>query len=343
MARKGIICGGCWLVDKTKILDRWPEEETLARILKSSSQGGGPAMNIAVDLKRLGGDFPVVGVGAIGDDPEGDYILDVCRRHGIDTTHLAVTEAVTAFTDVMTNGETGKRTFFHAQGAGSMLTPDFFDFDVLPQEPSVFHMGAPGIHDGLDAPCGEHANGWAATLEKAQAAGYQTNMELISMAPERIRELAHPCLPHLDTIIINDVEVGALADLKTVTNGATDLVAVEDAALKTLELGVKHMVAVHFPGGCIVARPGKPVYTSPSVNVPPDKIQSAVGAGDAFAAGIMFGRIEGWSIEKSVALAGAAAAACICSMSTNEAFGTAEECLAQAEEWGWRDTGLQSI
>lgn len=343
MTRDGIICGGCWLVDKTKIVDHWPKEETVARILESTSYGGGPAMNIAVNLKRLGGKFPVVAVGAIGDDAEGAYLLDVCKRHDIDNTNLVtMVGTTTSFTDVMTSMETGKRTFFHAQGAGALLTPDSFDFTELPPT-RIFHLGAPGIHDGLDVPRGDHANGWAATLKTAQKAGYQTNMELISLLPERLAELALPCLEHLDTIIINDVEVGALAGMTTVIDGVTQLEMVEQAARKVLSMGVKRMASVHFPGGCMVARPGEPVLAWPSVKVPAEEIISAVGAGDAFAAGLMFGYLDGWPIENSVALANGAAAACLCSLSTNEAIGTVEECLSLAERWGWREKILGAI
>lgn len=337
MVKKGVICGGCWLVDKTKIIDRWPEEESLAVIHEETLQGGGPAMNMAVNLKRLGGGFPVAAVGAVGDDHEGRRILEVCGRYGIDTAGLCVMPGVkTSYTDVMTNRNTGKRTFFHCQGAGGLLTPEHFDFSTTPEDAAVFHLGAPGIHDAMDAPYKDEANGWAATLKKARAAGLRANMELISLPPERIAALARPCLPHLNTIIINDAEVGALAGMETVRGGETDLKAVERAAYDVLDRGVSDLAAVHFPGGCLIARPGKPPHISPSVKVPPGEIVSSVGAGDAFASGLMFGLIEQWPLEKAVALAHAAAAACLRSMSTHEAFGPAGECLALAEKWGVR-------
>ena len=45
--------------------------------------------------------------------------------------------------------------------------------------------------------------------------------------------------------------------------------------------------------------------------LPPERIASAVGAGDAFAAGVLHGLHEGWPRPRSVDLGFRAAAACL--------------------------------
>jgi len=71
MERRGIICGGCWIVDCNNSISAWPKEETLAVIHSREIRGGGPSHNLSVDLARLGAPFPLWGMGVVGDDDGG--------------------------------------------------------------------------------------------------------------------------------------------------------------------------------------------------------------------------------------------------------------------------------
>jgi sugar/nucleoside kinase (ribokinase family) len=61
-----------------------------------------------------------------------------------------------------------------------------------------------------------------------------------------------------------------------------------------------------------------------------------VGAGDAFAAGVLFGLHEGWSVEECLRLAAASAAACVRGQNTSDGIRAAHDCLADGEKWGYR-------
>lgn len=336
MSESGVLCGGCWLVDINKVIDHWPAEEGVASICEESMQSGGPGMNLAVNLKRLGAQYPVVGVGLVGDDAQGTFILERCKRYGIDASHIGVQQgARTSYTDALINRLNGKRTFFHSQGANRLLTPEHFNFTDL--DVRLFHLGAPGLHDGMDAPCGGEANGWAYLFKKARAAGFRTNLELVSVRAELLVELARPCLPHLDFMIVNDVEAGAVAGVPTMQGAETDLDGVQEAAANLLKRGVHEMVAIHFPKGCVIARPGYEPLVIFSINIPREKIICSVGAGDAFASGLLFGILEGMDLEQAARLGHAAAAVNLGSMSTNECLPAADQCLEQAGKWGWRE------
>jgi sugar/nucleoside kinase (ribokinase family) len=93
---------------------------------------------------------------------------------------------------------------------------------------------------------------------------------------------------------------------------------------------------MHCPALAIAATRDGCIYSKPSVSVPADQIAGANGAGDAFAAGMMYGLHEGWSMDDALALAHAAAAASLRSVSTTGAVGSWRECLALARQWGWR-------
>jgi len=154
--------------------------------------------------------------------------------------------------------------------------------------------------------------------------------------PEKIRVAGLPMLDHLDTLIINDYEVGALAEIETLRNGVTDPSACRRAAEKLMAASKLSMIAIHFPiGGVALTRHGE-VAEHPSVKVPQSEIIGNNGAGDCFAAGMLMGHHEGWPLMQSLKLAHAAAASSLRSAATTESVVSAKECFGLVEKWGWR-------
>ena len=145
-----------------------------------------------------------------------------------------------------------------------------------------------------------------------------------------------PLLPLLDTLICNDHEAGALASLETVKNGIADASACRTAAERLMETTKLSLVAVHFPKGAVAMTRDGTVIEHPSVNVPQTDVAGSNGAGDCFAAGMLFGHHEGWNLKQTVKLAHASSAASLRSASTTEAVLPWKDCLALAEKWGWR-------
>jgi len=337
MARSGILCAGCWLVDNDKSISHWPAEETLTNVTDFRTNGGGPAHNVAMNLTRLGAPFPIWGMGAVGDDDAGQFLLSACKERGINTDHIHVLSGVcTSQTDVMTVQTTGKRTFFHLQGANALLSPGHFEFSDLPLR--ILHLGAPGIHQRLDQACPDYANGWVAVLTNARKAGLKTNLELVSSKPEEIRRLGNPCLPLLDTLIVNDYEAGAITGLRVVDDGRVSTEEASKAARMLLDRGVQDVVVVHFPEGCVAASRGGQGISHPSLRVPQDAIKGGNGAGDAFAAGVLYGLHEQWSLEDSLVLGHCSAASALRSVSATASVDSVAECLALPAQWGWRSS-----
>jgi sugar/nucleoside kinase (ribokinase family) len=331
--RRGVVSGGTVIIDSNKMVDRYPPCEELALIQSESEDSGGPGFNMAVDLARLGAPFPVELVGVVGDDRHGAKVQEICAAAGIGTRGLVVRPgATTSYTDVMIEAGNGRRTFFHQPGANALLTPDLFDFEATSAR--ILHLGAPGLHARLDTPAGA-GNGFTEVLARARAAGLETNMELVSIAPARQRELATPCLPLLDTLIVNELEAGALAELDPHRDGRSDPAEVERAAQALIARGVRKLCVVHFPEGCVAAAPGGRTWRQGSVRVPPDEVRSTNGAGDAFASGVLLGLHEGWPVERCLRLGVSVAAASLGAYSTSGAIRPAAECLARGERAGF--------
>ena len=337
MKRRGILTGGTWCIDRNILLDNWPAENGRADILRADMSGGGSACNLAIDMRKLDPSLPVATIGVVGDDTEGRFLGALADSHGIDRSAMAVThEAQTDYTFAFSSLPSGQRTHISYFGSSNLLTPDHFDFSGLPHR--VFHLGLPGIHKIMDSPWNGDANGWVATLKKAQAAGLLTNLELASIAPQRLAALVRPCLPHLDLLVVNDHEIAGISGIDTVRDGRTDAAACIAAAQAVLAMGAMQMVAVHFPKGGVVAVRDGTAVTRPSVHVPACEIVGANGAGDAFAAGFVYAYHQGWSIEEALSLAHAVAAASLRELSTTAAVESWPSCLDLAQKWGWRET-----
>ena len=189
----------------------------------------------------------------------------------------------------------------------------------------------------MDASWGDAPSGWAAVLKAARAAGIETNLEMLQIDAARLRAIVEPCLGLLDYLVVNDYEVGALTQRRTVEDGATDVEACVAAGAEVMASGAMHVLVVHFPRGAIAFERDGTVTRRASVDAPPAEVRGANGAGDAFAAGMMYGLHEGWTVGRAVELAHASAAASLRAISTTDSVVPWRDCLALADDWGWRE------
>jgi sugar/nucleoside kinase (ribokinase family) len=340
--RRGVLSAGTWCVDFNKSIARWPDEDTSNEVLAIDRQGGGAGFNMALDLKRLDPELPVEAMGVVGDDDLGRFLFAECDARGVNRNALragpgGATMSVDAF-NVATNG---RRTHFYHQGVAAEMTPEDFDFSSTAAK--ILHLGLPGAHKAMDQPWRGEANGWVAVLRKARAFGLSANLELMTTRAERLAELGRPCLPHLDCLIVNDYEIGALAGRETRrADGSTDPAAVARAIDDVLALGSMRWAAAHFPEGAVVGRRDGSRVALGSVAVPASNVVGVNGAGDAFAAGLLYGLHEQWPIVECLGLGHACAAASMRAVSTTAGVGTVSECQALAKQWGFRSLALDN-
>lgn len=333
--RSGLLAGGNWIIDYTKLIDSWPAQDTLANIVEERRSNGGGPYNILVDLAKMGAPFPLAGAGLVGDDPNGCLIIEDCARHGIDASLLRATpDAPTSYTDVMTVRSTGRRTFFHQRGANRIL--DAAHIDLASSRARIFYLGYILLLDRMDEPDTDHGTIGARVLREARALGFKTASDLVSADHERLPEIVAAALPHLDYLVLNELEAGRVTDLSTRHGDDLDAVAVAEAARKLLDGGVGEWVAIHFPEGAIAAHRDGAIHALGSVLIPQEKIAGAVGAGDAFAAGLLHGLHEGEPMETCLRQATCAAAMCLTDPTTSGGMRPLADCLALGEQHGFR-------
>lgn len=336
VSRRGIIAGGNWIIDQVKLIDTWPNPESLANIQSQSEGTGGAPFNVLVDLAKMGARFPLYAAGLVGKDALGTEILSICRQHKIDTKLISVTpRASTSYTDVMTEVNGGRRTFFHNRGANALWKGEGLVFSKVTAR--IFHLGYLLLLDALDAPDKRHGTRAAALLAAAQAAGLKTSVDVVSENSDRFARIVTPSLKHTDYCILNELEAGNTTGFKIRTSdGKLDTVALRHSAGALLQLGVREVVVIHFPeGGFARTRDGKDYWQS-SLKVPDNYIAGSAGAGDAFCAGVLFGLHEGWDLQRCLLAGVCVAAASLSHPTCTVGVKPLKSCLALAPKFGIR-------
>lgn len=340
--RRGFITAGTWCVDDNKLIARWPSEDTATEVLSIDRQGGGSACNMAFGLRRLDDQMPVETIGVIGDDQAGRFLCEQCDALGVDREQITMMEGGHTFsTDAFCVENCGQRTHFFHAGVAKLLGPDHFNFSNT--RARILHLGLPGAHQTMDSPWRGETSGWVAVLKAARASGLETNLELITIAPDRLAALVAPCLPLLDYLVVNDFEIGAICAIETRKIAGTDLLAVKKAMETAMRRGVMRAVVVHFPEGALALSRDGTFFGQGSLAMPAELVKGANGAGDAFAAGFLYGQHEGWGLQDSLALGHCVAATSMRALSTTTSIAPWRECLELADRWGFRKSPLPPV
>ena len=337
-ARAGILAGGNWIIDHVKIVDRYPEQDTLASILGESRGTGGSPYNVLVDLAKLGAGFPLEAAGLVGDDADGRSILADCATFGIDASRMhACSAAGTSYTDVMTVRGSGRRTFFHYRGANALLDEGHFDLDTSTAR--IFHLGYLLLLDKLDEIAPDGSTGASRLLERASAMGFRTSVDVVSEDSDRFPAIVTPVLPHTDYLIVNEFEAGRSTGVTVNVDGKVDFDRLSEAAARLLEMGVREWVVIHCPQGALARHADGSLALHGSVQVPTGEIAGTAGAGDAFAAGVLLGLHDGLPIADCLRYGVCAAASNLTDPTCTGGILPLDECLRRGQARGFRELG----
>lgn len=333
--REGILAGGNWVVDRVKILDRYPEPERLADILSDTLHCGGAACNLLTDLACLRAPFPLAGTGLVGDDAEGDHILRHCDDFSIDRAGIRrIKELPTSTTDVMTEMGSGRRTFFHRRGANARL--DTMHFDLENSQARIFHLGYLMLLDRLDQFLVDGRTRAYHLLASAKTLGFKTAVDVVSSADNRFSSVVQSALPAVDILFLNEYEAEMITGIQ-LQGEAPESQAFWKAAAALIGMGVQEWVVLHSPSGVWALGASGEWVGRGSVRIPKENIQGTVGAGDAFAAGVLYGMHEEITIEESLEMGLCAAAACLARPGSSEGILPMGECRRLGDQFGYRD------
>ena len=334
--RCGIASGGNWIVDRVKQTDGLAGRGMLANIRAEGQSTGGAPANVLADLARMRSPFPLWGVGVVGDDADGRYILDTFRGLDVNVDHIRATrKAPTSYTDVFNDEKSGDRAFYHQRGANALFAPAMVPVPKLTCR--IFHLGYILLLDAMDKPDRQHGTVAAGLLRRLQKAGILTSVDVVSEEGDRFRTFVPPALRYVDYLILNEIETARTVG-RTVrrSDGSLDQRALVESVDALYEHGAMRLAAVHMPEGVYGrTRDGKR-FSRGSLRLPRGFIAGAVGAGDAFCAGMLYGLHEEWPIGDSVHLGSCCAAASLSAPGATEGVRPLREVLALGKRFGER-------
>jgi sugar/nucleoside kinase (ribokinase family) len=331
--RVGIASGGNWIVDRVKTVDRLPGRGMLGNITAETLSTGGAPANVLADLARLRAPFPLTGVGIVGNDADGGYIRATFEALGVDVSLIrSIDDAPTSFTDVMNEEGTGERMFFHHRGANARFGREHVPVRDLACR--IFHLGYVLLLDSMDSIDPDFGTVAAHLLYDLQQQGIKTSLDVVSEESDRFKTLVPPALKYVDYLILNEIEIGRVIGVQVRNSrGELDSAALADAVEEIHDYGDMSLVAVHMPEGVYLRDGDGYEYSCGSLELPPGFIAGAVGAGDAFCAGMLYGLHEGWDYPESAKLGTCCAAASLSAGGATEGVKPLADVLALADRF----------
>jgi 5-dehydro-2-deoxygluconokinase len=246
---------------------------------------GGCPTNICVGVRRLG--LKSTLLTAVGDDEVGDFLLQFLRIEGIDTDFIPRKPGRRTSAVIMSiqPPDTFPLTFYRDNCADQALDLDDVRRAPLDRTRVVLVTGT-----GLS-----HEPSRTATLlaaEQGRAVGARVVVD-IDYRPGQWPSAEHfganvcALLRHAHLAVGTEEEVAAAA-------GVGDA---ETAASRLLALGLDALVLKRGARGAVLFRPDQPPTAIPAF---PITVLNVLGAGDAFASGLLYGWLQGWPLERAV-------------------------------------------
>jgi sugar/nucleoside kinase (ribokinase family) len=276
-----VVCLGILVADViARPVDALPETGTLALVDSIALRGGGCALNTSSALAKLG--LRAAALGKVGADPFGDFVLSLLAERGVADGGILRDPAVPTSATVALVDSAGERTFLHLKGANAAVRAE--ELGEAPYAGRALHVAGALVLDALD---GEPT---AALLAEARRRGLHTSLDTVFDGSGRWERVL-PALPHCDLV------TPGLEEARAIT-GEHDP---ERAAERLHELGAAVAAVTGGADGCWVSGLG---------HVPgiPVEAVDGTGAGDAFAAGFLHGRLAGEPLEWCARFANAAGA-----------------------------------
>jgi sugar/nucleoside kinase (ribokinase family) len=276
---------GCASWDTLLPVDHYPAESEYCIASEEIQLPGGTSTNVAVALARLG--MPPRFVGVVGDDWRGERLRAGLEAAGVICDTLGVHIGQDSDRSIIPIGPSGSRTIFWIKGA-MLGRGDPLDLPAIFRHPVVYLdiVDLDCWADILDVYDRDHAGRPAAPLLVGQA---------VFVAGILPPAAALPFVGRHDLFIGGEWEWR----LMTGAESRADLVARLQRMVRETRLHVA--VVTHGADGCTVITAAEACVV-PAADV---RVVDTTGAGDAFAAGFIFGHVRGWPPERCARFANA--------------------------------------
>ena len=298
---------------------------------------GGSPTNIAVGAQRLG--LRTALLTGVGEDPVGDFVLHFLGKEGVDTGYIPRKPGART-SAVLLGIEPPDRfplVFYRDNAADQQLNME--DVRRAPiGEARAFEFGGNNL---IQDPC-RSATLFAA--ERARQAGAQVYLDL-DLRAEQWPDVRAYGVAIRNSLPLVDVAIGTEEEVKAAMLSDAGGIAVRGSQQTSPEVagdlaeaiaglllgGLQALVVKQGAQGCTVhpAR-GEPLRV-PGFRV---EVLNVLGAGDAFASGLIYGRLKGWDWRKAARMANACGAILVTKHGVANFMPTEREALQFVEEQG---------
>jgi len=298
---------------------------------------GGSPTNIAVGGQRLG--LRTAVLTAVGEDPVGDFILNFLKHEGVETKFIPRKRGTRTSAVVLGIEPPDKfpLVYYRDNCADNQLSID----DVLNtpiQGCRIFEFSGTGLAQEPS----RSANVFAA--EQAKAAGATVVLDL-DFRPNQWHDARAFGTVVRSVLPLVDIVLGTEDEAKAVTLADPAHVRVEhsqisgarvsgdvNAAVKAIQRhGPKLVVVKRGERGATLFEAGQPMRDVPGF---PVEVYNVLGAGDAFAAGFIYGLVKHWDYYKAARMGNAGGAIVVTRHGCANFMAYEKEALSFVEERG---------
>ncbi|MGO1511230.1 MAG: carbohydrate kinase family protein [Actinomycetaceae bacterium] len=264
-----------------RYVDSIPEGQGLTLLDEIKLTVAGTAAAPAVNLARLG--VPIATTGVVGEDALGQFVRDQMAREGVDVSGLRSDAGAPTSASMLNIRRDGSRPALHVVGANGRLAAQDLTDDILDGIEHV-HLGGVGLMPGIDgAPSVEF-------LTRVKERGITVTVDLLPTdGGESDHAALDPILPLVDYILPSD-------DDSLLLTGADGFA---DAARWFLDRGVGTAIITLGAEGVSISTPDSIDVRMPTA---PVDVVDTTGCGDAFAAGLIRGLLDGEPVEEAARL-----------------------------------------
>jgi len=274
---------GALNIDRHYVVERILEDGE-SEVKEVFSSPGGSAANTIYGLARLGIRTGFCGV--VGDDKEGELIIEHFKQAGVDTRQIRVQPGVSTGSVICLSDSSGHRSLYVMPGANSMPGAAFLN------EPYINNASL--IH--LSSFAGDEQLGFLISLTQRMNPETRLSFAPGALYAAKGLEALAPIIERSHVLFLNGEEIIKLTGRD-----------IESGAAICLEIGC-HIVVVTLGSGvmidtgngtcqrtitasCYLKSFEETHYIEPVGTISP--CLGATGAGDAFAAGFLYGMLKG--------------------------------------------------
>ena len=243
----------------------------------SATYPGGSAANTVHGLSRLG--VKTGFVGAVGDDADGRLLTRAFQRAGVDISHVFVKPRARTGSVLCLSDEFGHRSLYVTPGANGLLSAEDIDQAYL-KKAQILHL-ATFVDDRQFE--------LSVALVQKLPRGVRLSFSPGALYASRGMKSMVPILRHTAFLFINRQELERLTGQRLESGVRTFMKEGCRTVVVTLGAGAK----IGRTDATCYIRAGDREYIIEALPAETGRPTDTTGAGDAFAAGYLFGVLEG--------------------------------------------------